>query len=249
MHKYSKVNHLDYLVFAMMRSGYHAVMYWLFKSMNRKIHFYNNCCCDLRKEHSQLKGTIEKFPGTGKAVVFGSMEDFPLTLYKRFRRNIQINDDCKIIIIYRDPFNWIASSLKSRDKRKSIHMFKYWFQNQLKIEIPPRLGIYEIMLRDVFPTFTSPCVSQGNVIKINFVKWFRDASYRKSIAKQFNCDPSPNTDHVSSHGGGSSFDGRRKPGSSLDVLNRYREYVNDKKFIDLTRHEWVQDLQKKVMEE
>ena len=243
-----KVNHLDYLVIAMMRSGYHAVLYWLFKSMKQNVHFYNNCCCDLRKEHSQMEGTLEKFPGEGKTVTFGSMEDFPINLFKRFKQNVSLNDSCKLIIVYRDPFNWIASSLKAKDVRKRINMFRCWKQDQLQIQIPPRINIYEIMMREVYLQKRLNILDK-ETIKINFVKWFRDGNYRERIAHSFGCDPSPDVDFVSKHGKGSSFSGTKIRGSQLDVLNRYKKFKNDKKFKKLISHPNMYEFQKAVMEE
>ena len=121
-----------------------------------------------------------------------------------------LNIPGKKLIILRDPFNWIASRLQVGLQQHRTHMWK----NHVR----------------------------SNEQKIIFNKWFLDRAYRKEVCDMLNLNfTDDGLDEVFWHGS-SSFDGSTFDGKAqeMKVLERYKKWENDKKYLSLIDEEMKQ---------
>lgn len=217
------------MIFAMARSGHHAVMNWVFNQIvDRKIMHYNNCNRALDWELKILK------PRAGKIHSYNNeksdclnvfhIENFDLNNFQKYRMNQfpQLNEETLYIIINRDPYNWIASSIaKSGEFRDDILE---------RIELWKKL-MYQSTGEDDFLT-------SAHFLDINYNEWFTSKKYRKYLADRLDV---PFTDAgkqaVPSNCGGSSFDKKRFNGKAekMDVLNRWRNVIHQEFYKELIK--------------
>lgn len=221
----------EYLIIALARSGYHAITHWLCCRMPGNVIFLNNCNPQLKFRNISVYEN-SRAPHTFKVYSF---ENFDL----RGLRALGLQDRFEeIIIINRDPFNWIASSLKKGHK---CGLLDIPFKCNPKVIRYSKYTCQTLSRVDMFVQYMEQCLGEKNFIgrdfhHINYNKWFADEEYRKEICNWFQfvyVDGDMN--YVPFRGGGSSFDkfkyhGR---GSEMDVLNRWEEYKDDERYLEL----------------
>lgn len=197
-----------YIILGMKRSGHHAILHWICYNFKSAIHYNDYRIHDSKFIPAHPHQKPVRFGEGEPNVVVYNCEDFKcdqlsplmkLPLWKKYNTYFSI--------VLRDPYNWIASSLKaggglaSRITRR-VQMYK----NQYKI------------FKDI------------GAIPISYNRWVEEESYREHIGKKLSL---PTIDKgvrkVSVRGGGSSFDKLKFKGdaSKMDVFGRWKAYKNN----------------------
>lgn len=219
------------LVMALARSGHHAVMHWLCKRFPGVVVFHNNCNHLLRwRNRTVYKNGI----APGRTHVF-SFENFDLRGFKELGLSGQFDN---IILINRDPYNWIASSMAKGKYAKLAILNKPFRSSQHRVQYPDYF-CNSMSRLDMFVQYMRQCLGGEDFIgekfhHINYNKWFSDQEYRKRICRRLKIPFSDEgKDYVPPRGSGSSFDGRKFKGhgSQMDVLGRWKYYKDDSKYL------------------
>ncbi len=145
------------------------------------------------------------------------------------------NETCdQHILVVRDPFNWLASWMKSVRGWRGRDMKA--FRNDVR---KYKLHAYEAMgLTDQLP----------DAKVVLYDKWFQDAEYRRELAERLGMPTSENgLLRVATEGGGSTFDGHKFEGRAqeMKVLTRWEHLKNDKEYCDLLDAE-MKDIAEKL---
>ena len=144
----------------------------------------------IKKKHSKIDAEMYNF------------EDYNINIFNK------INFEHTKIIVIRDLYNMMASSLKQNIKNYGGGTFnsrlnKWIGHAHLVNNMPP------------------------NYICINYNKWFELKEYRDEIAKSLGfTNKELEVNKVPHFGKGSSFDKQKKKGSDMDVLKRYKYLPN-----------------------
>lgn len=226
-----------FVTFSLKRSGQHAVINWLCSQIQDIAHF--NHCNFERKRLSNwitpINNRVIQYDGNEKidsgiqdyhemVNLLSELKHYNNLLYSFEDIDIQNkilnkyihNNNPTVIIILRDPYNWLASTLKRKD---CSHQ-----QLIVKINILVKYLEQALSLRSYLdcPTIT-----------INYNKWVNDINYRKDICLKLDTSFSASADksilEVPDFGGGSSFDGTApiKENFNNNVLNRWKEFASD----------------------
>jgi hypothetical protein len=245
------INEYELHVFAMQRSGHHAVCRWLgghfpskyafindisrLKDFKRQAAFYgfNN----LEKER-ELNGKLAYKDALiinveERAFKDGGRKFFKQTkYYPRGRSRKTFN-----IIVLRDPLNFFASRIKFSERRKS--QARVWLTTEAI---------------EMWKDYTREFLGETNYLKepkimINYVDWFTDIDYRRSISAQLDLKHSERyLQHVPNYGKGSSFSLRAMNNRAQDmkVLDRWKNYQDHAFIKRLLKDEEVMKLSKEI---
>jgi len=114
----------------------------------------------------------------------------------------------KYIVILRDPFNLVASRLYTDYLKMGTKMRTRWKSHVKK------------------------ALTDERIIDINYNEWFKDVNYRRQLADRLGLSFTDAGLNRIPKIGGSSFDGNRYDGKAqqMDVMNRWKSYVNNKSF-------------------
>jgi hypothetical protein len=226
-----------FLTLSMQRSGQHLIIRWLCQNLGDVVHF--NFC------HFQRSGLeMLLTPRTGRRVIYqgDDIDDsgiqtasdlcrslpsgqFASLLYSvedhdpgdpLLRRVIQRYRQCtRVLVILRDPYNWLASTMKLRNEplsalRRKVERYKRYLK---------------CAMHDDWP-FRCP------VTVIKYDQFVLSEIYRRQLAKDLKFEVLPATElglqDVPAFGGGSSFTGtRRTENHQALVFERWRHCVDD----------------------
>lgn len=121
------------------------------------------------------------------------------------------------VLILRDPFNLIASRIKS---------------NNLRVKNPNRT-VVELWIAYAKEYLGETNFLKNNKVCINYNQWFSDVEYRKYLASLLDVEFSDaGINDVKSQGGGSSFEGQELDGQAtkMQVLDRWESFADDSLF-------------------
>lgn len=247
LQNYSSERVSQYITISLQRSGQHAVISWLCYQLGNTLH-YNHCWFERRgklnwvtpinnriihyhdgdiydsgvqdaKEMSKYLLSIRSFEN-----VLYSFEDLDIK-HKLLRKYVHTQLPT-VILILRDPYNWLASSLKhKKSSRKQLIAKRDYFIRYME----QTLGEHDYL---DYP-----------VTAINYNKWLSDFNYRKRICDSLNIpyrgEPSHEKQAIQDFGGGSSFDGLAIDKEKLlsNVLRRWEKYRNDEFFNETLQHD------------
>ena len=230
----------NYYCFSMKRSGHHAVIHWIM--CNSKDFFVHYNCCNIKndvvspeskygnntivydkdnnitdyhKENISIK-EIEKINNHISARMY-SFEDYDCNIVdKEFVKR-------KIVII-RDVYNMLASSVKQNEKKYGGSLFEermdLWLKN------------------------FNHAIKDDSIVLINYNNWFSKKNYRDLIGNKLGFkNEDVGISYVPRFGDGSSFDKRSKEGVTLDVLNRY-SFLKKKHILRIKKYEKFEELKK-----
>lgn len=221
------------IVMGLARTGSHSIINWICKQLSGKIYYFNNCNQDLDARNKIIYNSKENH-----SYNVYSLENFDLDGFKKLYGNKNFS---KIIIIIRDPANWIASSLKYGGRlakiekplkvgirkswdNKKINYVEYFCQSKSRIEM------YYQYMNQVLGNFDY--IGKDFII-VNYNKWFVDKNYRKEIASKIGFTFTDNgINDVVNFGFGSSFDKTKynKKANNMKVLDRWKNYKDDLDF-------------------
>ncbi len=165
-----------FIVFAMRRSGHHAITQWIQTLFDKDSVFYN----DVDKMHpfGANPHTVSKYGGinngfcdeapfpTDPKVVIWNYEDFDLTRFNQPRIDNMVNmlsnkvNSVQIITVMRDPFNQSASNIKRWNKIIDIPRWKQYAEQYLNNTYIPE------------------------AINFDYTNWMDSEEYNKEIFKK-----------------------------------------------------------------
>ncbi|MGB3295064.1 MAG: hypothetical protein WBB01_18945 [Phormidesmis sp.] len=232
-------NQKEFRIVGLRRSGNHAIINWILSQEIGNICWLN----DLRMQknpfywkyhallgyHPQYQEKTDRLKKdlrgefTPKDCLAYSYEDYDLTevVSNRFisRHDLYFGKSKEQydILILRDPFNLMASRLKSgkvsvKSKGKTATDLWVAYAKEFSGETQ-------------FLENTKVCISYNH--------WFSDPAYRQVIAQKLKLNFSDaGMNEVATQGGGSSFDGQHLNGkaAAMDVLNRWKQFADDPAF-------------------
>jgi hypothetical protein len=217
---------MKYLFIALARSGHHAIINWFCQHL-RDASFHNNCNQEL-----QYRKLLWYGKRTHKVYSF---ENFDLRGYPELYSENDPFDH--VIIVHRDPFNWIASSLKKNrapldepfpcGPTTPINYLKWWCNSLSRIDM---------YCQYMEQTFGEKDHLGRYAYDINYNLWFFNKAYRKRICDDFGLEfTDAGINDVMRIGKGSSFDGTSFNGraNEMEVLTRWKKYENDPRFWSL----------------
>ena len=250
-----------YVTIALQRSGQHAVINWLCEQLGSVVHF--NHCTFMRKGLTMMpvpvsgryvtyldqvktdsgiiageqdKTALEAFfnqltqIGLYQNIIY-SFEDWDLKdiyLQKLIR-----NRSLKVILILRDPYNWLASTFKHHDSKTPIILLEEK-KKRLISYLEQVLNINDYLNHDV--------------VAIDFSQWLVSTQYRKEIMEQLGLTFSESLEtsfgEVQPFGGGSSFDGQIVEPNVLrkSVSERWRSYEDNQEYRALLKDDNLKKL-------
>lgn len=234
-----KVKQLVY-VFGLKRSGLHAISFWLLghKHSNALI---NNSPAKRPGEGSPMSRTIQNSPlplsihqgkkvsfykkGAEKyielpskldllVVLFQSQHLWHLKAHEPLIEGVEASN-IKQILLLRDPFNWAASYIE-----KSQH--------------PDASGVFPKQWQEYADEYVGKTNYFPDAVKINYNRWFVEKSYRQQISEQLGFRfTDKGLEVITSHGGGSSFEGREfhQNAQQMGVTERWLLYQNNQDYV------------------
>jgi hypothetical protein len=236
--------------FAMQRSGQHLVIDWICRGLDSVAHF-NHC-----RLYAGWKG-LSLEPMTGRISIYanGEVTDSGPVGRKSARAYTQpshlehelysledvLPSDAgysrlaaqrtePVVIIVRDPANWIASTLQHPKMARRA---------EKKVKAYVRMLIW---IAEHEPT--------GDCVVIRFDRFVTSREYRDGLAAALGLGARDHAesalDRVPEFGGGSSFDGTGAQASNLSVLDRWQRFATDQRFIKLLRTPRLRPLAAKV---
>jgi hypothetical protein len=219
----------DVLVFAMRRSGHHAIIDWMIALLGSNTTHYNDVCLlndglFLPRKDLWYKNIRRVGDGAKHVINFEEVD-----LMGKFP------EASKKVLVLRDAYNTFASRIKYRKKNlnyssRNKKMVEIWLQHAAEF-----VGETSFLGKDT--------------IKINYNKWFSDVSYRKELADQyfggFLADRVDKVSHI-----GSSFDGFNFQGHAQDmkVLERYKLMLGNRELRDLSEQEKIKQYCKDIFD-
>lgn len=238
----------------MMRSGGHAIVYWL-ASQIKDFKYINNF--DPNFSLAEHKTLPWKYGLPGYMKDFGSKGRQFEWVYDEFNKfNISKNNCCIYtvedydpsfkcdsivadkkyqIIVLRDPYNWLASRFQAFG------------------------GLYSLRAERICPNPIELWIKQAKIASnknelfyvISYNQWFNSLSYRQSISNYLEIDFNDIAlNQVNNYGGGSSFDKTDFNGKAqeMDIYNRWKIFKEDKEYLSLFTKE-ICDLSDKLFPE
>jgi hypothetical protein len=142
-----------------------------------------------------------------------------------------------VILIIRDPYNWLASTIKRQDTSLD--------QLYVKKNILIKYMNQALNIRDYVG---SP------VVTINYNKWATEKGYRNDICQRLDIPFSETADktlmQVPDFGGGSSFT-RTAPmrdKNRSDIFNRWQEFTTNRDYLELLNDEHLIELSEQLFQ-
>lgn len=242
-------NHKEIRVFALRRSGHHAIINWIRYQFRGRHCFLNACsgsgnpfctCVPSQSrvkywlgEHNRLFWDNERAGRHSKKGLLiynyedAYLEDICTAEFERQRDSCVGKSKRRIdVLVLRDPYNWLASRLRwarGTQYAPSLESFA------------PAMKLW----KDHANEFLGNTNLLKNKVAISYNRWFVDPRYRQDIAERLDL---PFTDaglnRVARFGPnlwGDSFDGLRFDGQAqkMDVLSRWRQFKRDDFYLQL----------------
>lgn len=229
------------------RSGNHAIISWLaYHFEKERVLFFNNInpeekifsSSNLKKYNRKLNRIKDHDPFI-KIKLYDKYNNYDCLIHSYENRDLNSlkrNKDITLLIV-RDPYNMTASRIKKLEEHKE----QYWFSVDNE---------YKNMIKQYFNEYLNNTCFIKNKIIVNFNKWKEYKQYRKNLSKKlgliFNdrgyCK-------MMTHGGGSSFEGIVKDTSELQVLDRWKDYIDNPSFRYILEDVEIKILSKEIFGE
>lgn len=226
---------MNYLIFAMKRSGHHALINWIAQQSNNTVIHKNNCIHGWEnKEFKPMVKRKQVFDKNTKSIDYiVNIEDFDITDFKKYDfKSFNFVKNSKVIIFVRDPYNWIASCYKRKwekgDYRDVYFGLNRYYINDRKEKKPSRIILWK---RQIMECLGYSQYINTHYIDINYNMWFSNKKYRKQIAEKLELNfTDKGINDVVNFGKGSSFDGIGKNAKDMQVFDRWKQFKNDSEY-------------------
>jgi len=244
----------NYVTISLQRSGQHAIINWLGEQSGDLVHI-NHCRFERRgltNWISPVNNRVIQYTSNGKrdSGIQGrsGMLDFHSSIdsYSRLLfsfEDIDIEDLslCKyvkgskpvVILILRDPYNWLASSIRHEKSSEALLASKKGYLIKYLEQV---LGIRNYL--------------DQHCIDINYNRWVTEVNYREAVCTRlgihFNIAADKSVMDIQEFGGGSSFDGLGSRGGELHgrIFERWKQYSSDEFYRGLLNDKYLADLAK-----
>lgn len=210
-------------VHALMRSGHHAVMDGIYDSLPDKKIFINNCQKSsfhwFRDGYDSEVKNNKLLDITNKNVLL-NFEQKNIALDKKWLLSYKGLKETNNVIILRDPYNWLASSIsKSTSFKVPINVdTKLWKQQAREF----------ITNNNILPNF----------IGITYNDWVINEKYREEKLNELGLEYDKSYE-MNTFKGASSFNGAK------DYFNRYKNFENNKQYHNFLDDE-IHELSKEI---
>jgi len=241
-----------FVTLSLQRSGQHAIIDWLCHQAGEIAHF-NHC-------QFERRGTINWITPINKRVVLyrgeekldsgiqdrQKMQRF-LCQNRNYRQALYSFEDTDIenpflnnyirsrnpvvILILRDPYNWLASSIKhNRNSPDLLYVKKRMLVKYLEQALKRRNYLRQ------------------PVVIINYNKWVNQPGYRQHLCEElaipFSEEADSSVENIQDFGGGSSFDGLAADSGVLKsaIFRRWEDYVSDPFYQDFFNDRYLNEL-------
>ncbi len=248
-------NKKEYAVFAMRRSGHHAVMEWIMANTPGTHCFLNDC--DLignpfetykggRQEAEDHNSTKE--PIANKELLIYNFEDMYFDQFSY--EDLEIHHDTWLgptkefntLLALRDPFNLFASKFK-------------WYRGEERKEWKPSLDEFKDT-PNLWIAYAKEYLGVTNILKnkiaINYNEWFESEYSKKAIANLLSL-PSYDKGYkrVAKYGAntwGDSFDNLNfeNKANEMNVFERWKSYWDDPEYINMLDNNELLELADKI---
>lgn len=219
----------------MRRSGHHAVLNQLCYQLDDVVHLNNCVLAGLTRRARPRAGRLRHYRrgavhDTGPQSVraceadLARLVDVPNLVYSfedadssiDYRRSVAPHRSYTVLCVARDPFNWLASSLRSRHRagRFLARRVDRWKEHVEQCSRP-----------ETYPF--------GDFVDVNYNRWVAEPSYRVALSHRLGLVYSDRgREEVVAFGPGSTFGGTRFDGraSEMAVLARWRKLVDDPRY-------------------
>lgn len=221
-------------VWALMRSGHHAILRWIFFNMNTPKIFFNNCrnkdvfhyvvinsINNVEKKFDLKK--LNEFRNIIVNFEHPNLREWPTKNWGNLKKLGEITD----LIVLRDPFNWVASSMSKKTFKQPVSIdMGLWKQQALEF-----LGITNYI---------------PNGVPIKFNEWFSSHEYREEVAGKLGI--SNDETLINKLATRSSFDGRdfKDNAQDMKVLDRWQQFKKNERFLSYVDRKDIRDLSRKI---
>jgi len=239
----------QFITLSLKRSGQHAVINWLCHQAQNIVHF-NHCYFERRHVRNFItpvnsrviyythgekhdSGIQDRLHMDALLAEIGhydnllySFEDYDVG--NELLRKYIYTERPTVVLILRDPYNWLASTMRRKDCTREV--------------LESKIGKYTRYLE--LALGVKSCLNHP-VCTINYNKWAIDLEYRKNVCSllglAFSSTADRSTCEVPDFGGGSSFDGLESSSSrSRDgYFQRWQEFVTDPLYIELLNDNYL----------
>jgi hypothetical protein len=195
-----------FMVFGIMRVGNHAIINWIIQQLvqdNKSVLFDNDIQAGSQFQVDPIR------PASNREVFGNQPYDYYIRSHEQIvpERATRHRDEARRIIIVRDPYNWLASSL-GKGKEFAPHMvaeIKKW----IDIYISNAMKWYD---------------SSYPYHMVSYNEWFTSKEYRMQLAEALDIQFSDaGLNYLAWYNNGSSFDGGkeyRNRAQDMKVLER-----------------------------
>lgn len=238
-----RLNRREIRVFAMQRSGHHAIIEWIAAHFAGIVHFKNNVSYidKARPREYELLGDCPS-AAQRNLYVFNVEEADLRSVEDSIARNVWSTKDGESrrvdqVLVIRDAYNLFASRLRHPSQSicrigpESIALWKQHAREYLRIT----------------------CLLQAGAIPVFYNEWHQSAAYRLEVERALSLNSCPAAEvqrtRTSRWGGGSSFDGPQfdKGAERMETLKRWKELRLASKYRHLVLDDSeVKDLMKQL---
>jgi hypothetical protein len=224
----TKRNLKEIQIFALRRTGHHGIIAWLSGQFSGEVFHNNNVSVALVADldvNPTIEDLTKAFGSAARACYIFNVEDADLQESvtaineNRWRTYAGPSDRIYRILVLRDPYNMLASSLKSfgSDSIADGKIVGLWKQHAREF-----LGRTSYLPRDT--------------IRLSFNSWFQSKEYRKTIAERLDLRFNDAGFGVNS-GYKSGFDLESADVKSRKLMNRWELCLSDKVYCDIFKND------------
>jgi hypothetical protein len=243
-------------IYAMMRSGQHAIIHWLIAHIKEPVYYHNDILCHKGDKVYADRGRwrnmgrsippVKNFPWYAYNVEDISIKNIK-DIKEKYKNALYISNKSGLILprkeirvmLLRDPFNLFASRYRffhrTNDIRRESN--KRALKSSQRTNGNSGIAWYDKLAVERWKEYAREFSGETNFLGkkhlINYNRWFADAGYRKAVIKKFGfAFTDKKLNFVPANGYGSSFDLRTKDGKAqeMDVLNRWKVLSSFGKF-------------------
>lgn len=223
----------DYHIYALRRSGHHAIMNWIIWSMPNLVLLRND---RIEQDNTVIKyGKVQVFKGSKiytmpmaiRRLVWGSLPARIRIESFEDRESIDTTKSDHSIVIIRDFYNNMASRLKwERD-----------FRNRFRVSDVQESETRSEMLhaRELWKQYAQLAICPPpHLLTILYDRWLNDVEYRDRLSSKLGISGDQQAlNSTAQYGPGSSFEGMSNTPDPVRLSNRFKAFAEDKLYIEI----------------
>lgn len=248
-------NEVEIRLFAMRRSGSHALLNWICSLFEGPACFIN----DITRHHPGnpqcASGDLPALPaarrvslGEPKRLLLYNFEDVPLPRRANWWLPENLAGSSKhrhTILLLRDPYNLFASRLRAAEERPKNPLMRSMFPTE-----PGKL----LALRDLWLQYAREYLGEtfwlpAHALLVSYTDWVGNPECRAQLAAELGGkDTDAAINQIPKYGFGSSFDGpaRHEVKDRDSLLRRWRHYAGNPLYEDFVSHPGFRRLSRQI---